>query len=284
MSLAGVAKQTLEITARGAYLAPSGATVNIREAVDHAVRGTALYRPEQLDEVVAGLGPAPRGRPHIEVTAETTAEAARRLVEADRSSRVVALNFASARNPGGGFLRGAKAQEEDLARCSALYECQLQAREYYDANRATTSLLYTDHIIYSPRVPFFRDERLDLLEAPFEVSIITAPAPNAGEVLRRERNARAGIREALERRAEYVLAVARERGDRVLVLGAWGCGVFRNDPDEVAETFATHLASPTFAGAFERVVFAIYSRSRDQKTLTAFGKRFRVRTTVQTAL
>src|SRR5262249_60941792 len=106
------------------------------------------------------------------------ADAARRLYEDEGEQNAVALNFASARNPGGGFLGGAKAQEEDLARRSALYACLLTQRPYYDANRAERSLLYTDHIIYSPSVPFFRDRALDLVESPFCASIITAPAPN----------------------------------------------------------------------------------------------------------
>jgi uncharacterized protein (TIGR02452 family) len=212
--------------------------------------------------------------PRVEVTAESTAEAARRVTEREGETHAVALNFASAKNPGGGFLGGAKAQEEDLARCSALYECQLTQRAFYDANRAHASPLYTDHTIYSPAVPFFRDEKMVLLEAPFLVSIITAPAPNAGEVSRRDPDAGSRIRATLEDRAKKVLAVAADRKHRCLILGAWGCGVFRNDPVHVAEVFATHLASAAFAGAFDRVVFAIYDRSKEQATFAAFRDRW----------
>jgi uncharacterized protein (TIGR02452 family) len=70
------------------------------------------------------------------------------------------------------------------------------------------------------------------------------------------------------------LAVAEVRGHRRLVLGAWGCGVFRNAPRLVAEVFARWLAHPRFAGAFERVVFAIYDRSANQQTRRAFEERF----------
>ena len=111
-------------------------------------------------------------------------------MQAERVARVVALNFASAKNPGGGFLGGAKAQEEDLARSSALYACMRDQRAYYDANRHEPSLLYTDHMIYSPDVPFFRDDRLRFLEDPFLLSILTAPAPNAASNERREIPAR----------------------------------------------------------------------------------------------
>jgi uncharacterized protein (TIGR02452 family) len=185
---------------------------------------------------------------------------------------VLALNFASAKNPGGGFLGGAKAQEEDLARCSALYPCLLAQPDYYTVNRAEPSLLYTDHLIYSPEVPFFRDEGLELLERPFQPSILTAPAPNAGEALRREPDLRPRIREVLQARALKVLQVAAHHGHRTLVLGAWGCGAFRNDPHEAAEAFALALAA--LPGAFERVVFAVYERKGEGPNLRAFRERF----------
>jgi uncharacterized protein (TIGR02452 family) len=275
MSLTGVAQETLAIVDRGTYVAPSGATVDVRAAIDAALQGTVLYGPDDVGALSLGsslLAPSSSSAPRIEVTGETTAQAARRLVEVERVAEVVALNFASAKNPGGGFLGGAKAQEEDLARCSALYACQLTQRAYYDANRAEASMLYTDHLIYSPGVPFFRDDRLELLDAPFLVSIITSPAPNAGEAARRGESRR--VRATLERRAGHVLAVAAAHGHRALVLGAWGCGVFRNDPREVAEVFATWLAHERFRGAFERIVFAVYDRGKGQPNLRAFEERF----------
>lgn len=271
MSLAGLAKETVAIVERGSYTGPSGQVVSIAGAVAAARKGTVLYRPDDFDAlpVPAGIGEAPR----IEVWADTTGGAARRLVQQEGVAEVAALNFASARNPGGGFLGGAKAQEEDLARCSALYHCLLEQREYYDVNRATESMLYTDHIIWSPGVPFFRDERLDLLARPFHVGIVTAPAPNAGEHLRRKDGGRPTLSKALARRAERVLRVLATQKQHTLVLGAWGCGVFRNDPAEVAQVFAELLRS-TYAQSFARVVFAIYDKSRDGGTLKAFERVF----------
>ena len=172
MSLTGVAKANLAIVEKGSYVAPSGRLVPLRELIDRSVTKTVLYRPDAYDALYAALRPT-AGSPRIEVTTETTAEASRRLVEAEHEKEVVALNFASAKNPGGGYIRGAKAQEEDLARCSALYHCLVGHREYYDENRAHPSMCYLDYMMYSPEVPFFRDERYDLLEEPFLASIIT---------------------------------------------------------------------------------------------------------------
>ncbi len=235
---AAVAQETLSIVERGEYVGPSGARVDIADAVRRAITGTTLYRPGDYEALARP--PVADTSATIEVTGETTAEAARRLFEREGVADVAALNFASAKNPGGGFLGGAKAQEEDLARCSALYPCQITQRAYYDANRADGSMLYTDHLIYSPGVPFFRDERLALLDAPFIASILTSPAPNAGEAAKRGEGA--GVRATLARRAEQVLRVAAHHRHAVLVLGALGCGVFRNDPVEVAEVFAALLA------------------------------------------
>jgi uncharacterized protein (TIGR02452 family) len=269
MSLKGVAKETMDIIERGAYTAPSGRRVDLTQAINEAVAGTVLYRPSDFG--APPLDPA-APPPAIEVTSETTGAAARRVVSEEGPVRVVALNFASAKNPGGGFLGGAKAQEEDLARCSALYPCLLTQRDYYEANRGHESLLYTDHIIYSPDVPFFRDERLDLLEDPFRVSILTAPAPNAGEVLRRDPAAGPRIRAALNERAAKVLWVMARQGRRVAILGAWGCGVFRNEPRDVADTFARLLLGP-YRGAFDRAIFPVYDRTRERTTLRAFQER-----------
>jgi uncharacterized protein (TIGR02452 family) len=158
---------------------------------------------------------------------------------------------------------------------SALYPCLLTQPTYYETNRATASMLYTDHIIYSPDVPFFRDDALVLLESPFLASLITAPAPNAGEALKRDPHERPVIRATLERRARYVLLIAAAQERRCLVLGAWGCGVFRNDPAEVADVFGRALDEPAFSGAFDRVVFAVYDRTAGQTTLAAFRETFR---------
>jgi uncharacterized protein (TIGR02452 family) len=77
----------------------------------------------------------------------------------------------------------------------------------------------------------------------------------------------------LVRRAAYVLTVAEAQGHRTLLLGAWGCGVFRNRPADVAEAFMSHLEQDRFRHSFRRVEFAVYDSAPGQPNLVAFRER-----------
>jgi len=274
MSLKGIAKETLALLDAGTYITPAGKTIDFAAQQQQAVAETRLYTPDQAQALLHKSWPKITNEPNIEVTAETTQVAAARLVLQEGLTDVAVLNFASARNPGGGFINGAKAQEEDLARCSGLYPCLLTQPAYYRVNSYLSSLFYTDHIIFSQDVPWFRIDSTDPPNELFTASIITAPAPNAGQIIRREQNAWPAIETCLRHRAGLVLAVAREHHCENLILGAWGCGVFRNQPTMVADAFGQWLESATFKGAFQRVVFAIYDKTKDQSNLESFRYRF----------
>ena len=273
---ARVAAETVAVAQGGSYLAPSGVVVSIGDAVQLAVRKTEVITPGQArslrsraEAVISGR----RFKTGFEVRNETTFSAARRLVERYGPDRVAALNFASAKNPGGGFLNGSQAQEESLARASALYACLLPQTAYYDANRAGKSSLYTDHMIVSPRVPVFRDDDDRLLEAPWEVTIITSPAPNAGAIAKNDPVSSESIEPTFRRRIEQVLAAAAVFDQTALVLGAWGCGVFANDPTMVARRFGEFLLDDgPFARAFEHVTFAVFDRKG--QSFAAFDQVF----------
>jgi uncharacterized protein (TIGR02452 family) len=268
---AAIAEQTLRIVDAGRYVAPSGAEVEIGAAVASAVGGTRLFAPAEAARLVAEMPPGSVASTRVEVTPEGTAEAARRLL-AEGEPEVAALNFASARSVGGGFLRGARAQEEDLCRASALYRCLETQPEYYRANRAHPDGLYTDHLIWSPGVPFFRGPDQALLEAPYRLSIATSPAPCTREILQESPELAAALPETFARRIAQVLAVAGAQRQECLVLGAWGCGAFRGDPALVAEAFDRALSGP-FRGAFRRVVFAVLvAKPGDQQNLDAFRR------------
>ena len=268
-----IAESTLAACEAGFYTNAAGTRVDLAPAITAAKRGTALYELgiadlRNTDEDPAGMAPRAPRTTALEVTGESTLEA---LVRVVGTGHVACLNFASARNPGGGFLGGAQAQEESLARSSALYPCQLTQMSHYERNRHQKSLLYLDLALWSPLVPFFRDDDGGWLDAPVLASVITCAAPNAGALGRN--TSVEELRATLERRGRFVLDIARHHRVATLVLGAWGAGVFRNDPVMVADIFKKLLARD-FANAFERVVFAVIGTSESSANHRAFAEAF----------
>jgi uncharacterized protein (TIGR02452 family) len=294
-----IANDTLAISSNGHYVAQEEKVVNLAPAIAHCLQQTRLYLPPELEQIAASLltqvtpltpvTPSP-AIPHspdtsgaaeppppstiIEVVNETTLCGARRLAAA-AADPVGVLNFASARNPGGGFLHGAQAQEESLARSSALYLSQTgaTAQPYYDYHRQERSLLYSDRAILSPACPIFRDDQGNLLAEPYLTTIITSAAPNAGAVKRNQTEELARIPEVFARRIHLTLALALHAGCQRLVLGAWGCGVFANDPLLVAELFRASLGpGGAFANRFRHVLFSVFDSSREQAVWRAFAQ------------
>lgn len=238
-----VAKETLAILKKKSYTAPSGKIVDISAALDGAVKGTILYHDQPtLPQLTCEV--------RVEVTNETTAAAGARLVAEGKD--VVVLNFASARNQGGGFLAGAIAQEEDLCRASGLYVCLKSKPIFYNENILKEDALYTDNVIYSPNVPFIRDVYGLFLEDSFTLSVISAPAPNVRAMTEPDDKI---IYNTTRNRARKILGIATKHGHKNIVLGAWGCGAFGNDPRMVANIFMELLKE---IPVFEHVCFAVY--------------------------
>lgn len=151
-----VAHEVISIIEAGSYTV-DGRSVDIEMLQERSCSGGKFFSAAQLKELLDTV-PAREGdvarHPSVSITDETTTEAAYRL--AQPAVHVGVLNFASARNPGGGFLRGAMAQEEGLCRCSTLFGALVQHHVYYQNNRNSSSFAYCDGIILSPAVPFFR--------------------------------------------------------------------------------------------------------------------------------
>ena len=242
--------------------------MSIRDALARAVDGTCEY----------DLGwtppppPAPRAQTVTLLRNQTTLAAARDLVGEHYAP--VALNFAAATHPGGGFRSGATAQEESLAWSSGLFAC-LKDRAYYRHHRAHPDPMHTEWAIYSPAVPVFRDDEGHLLEEPWECAFITCAAPNARRLQAEDPAVRARIRAVMAVRVRRVLSIAARHGHAAIVLGAWGCGAFGCNPDDVAPAFAEALTGP-YEGVFERVTFAILDMSADESgLLNAFRRHLR---------
>ena len=263
-------QEVVAILEDGGYDAPSGRRVDLRASVERAVAATHDHRPEEA--VGAPRTPAVRSaKTLVRVVNGTSLASAREM--AARGLVPLVLNFASARSPGGGFLNGARAQEESLARCSALYACLVQSAMYAH-HRAADDAVYTDWMIHSPDVPVFRDDAsAELLEKPYLCSFLTAAAPNAAVALERDPSRADEVTDVLIARLRRVLAICAAKGHRQLVLGAWGCGVFRNDPAVVARAFRTELDG-AYAGVFDEIVFAVLDGSEERRFLRPFVEQF----------
>lgn len=216
-------------------------------ALEAAVSGSRLYLARQ--EPPSEIEPQDCT---IEVCRATTLQALLSCTD----ENVAVLNFASAKNPGGGFLGGSLAQEESLAVASGLYPCLVQFDDFYGAHRADPRKGFYSHAcIFSPQVPFFRDNDGALLDRVVTASVITCAAVNAGIVPPDQRDQVAPV---MRTRVDQVLHVAAMHRSETLILGAWGCGVFKQDPLVVASLFSAGLCPGSLARrAFKRVIFAI---------------------------
>ncbi len=180
-----------------------------------------------------------------------------------RLENPLVLNFANAHFAGGGFYLCANAQEESICRRSTLYASlkSPDAKKFYRENNLHIRRAEADTLIYSPNVVVFRNERCELLSEPRMVSVVSAAAPNRralGVFLGRR-----ALENVFERRVRMISELALRKGHRNLVLGAWGCGAFGNNPALVAECFRKVLVDERHADRFGFIGFAIPYRRND---------------------
>ncbi|MFM8441915.1 MAG: TIGR02452 family protein [Methylococcus sp.] len=254
-------RSAVAATTEGMYRDDRGRPVVWREAVQHAIAGKISLPPDHpLPRPPSRRATATR----VQIRNETTLVAAKRLV--DEGQAPLALNFANGLHPGGGFLHGARAQEEVLCRSSALY-ATLAGDPMYAAHASRSEPDSTEWAIYSPEVPVFRTDWGWPLAQPWLLDVLTCAAPYAPRV------GRARAADLLQARIHRVLAIAEAYGHATLVLGAWGCGAFGNDPARTARDFRDALEGD-FRGAFADIVFAIVDWSPERRFLEPFKTVF----------
>lgn len=222
----------------------------------------------------------------VVVSAKRTLEASE--LYAKQGKKVCVLNFASATNPGGGVIHGSSAQEESICRCSTLYPCLDNDEmwdKFYMPHREADDPLYNDDIIFTPGVKVFKSDSNfpELLQESewWDVDVITCAAPNLRNVPSNMMNPNAGsskaeisyegLRELLSARIKRVLDVAAMNGADVLILGAFGCGAFRNPPKLVAEVFAEHTRD--YREYFDTIEYAVFHVEHERANFEAFKEK-----------
>jgi len=239
--------------------------VDLSASLGAAVTKTMEYPPDRDLECDLALGLLPR----TSVENESVLDVGHRLA---RAGAVAALNFASPTSPGGGFLLGARAQEESIARSSGLFAC-LEHQPMYAFHQARLDAMSSHYVVHSPEVPVFRVDQGDLLDEPWPMSIITCPAADASALVKYEPERLDEIPTVMKTRTQKVLTTAVYHGHRRLILGAWGCGAFGIETLVMADIFY-ELLTTTFARAFEEIVFAITDWSEDQRFIGPFREAF----------
>ncbi len=172
------------------------------------------------------------------------------------SESIGVLNFASAYHPGGGFLNGSMAQEEAIAYCSDLYYhlTTPDAREFYKLGQASKTKAYTDNMIWS-QINFFRKSNFDLV-TPKLVNVVTSAAINKG-AMKQNKEKMSNCYDIMKNRMRYILELFVETGSTDLILGAFGCGVFKNDATDIAKIWKELLVDEGYKGFFNEIIFAV---------------------------
>jgi len=232
---------------------------------DESIKGTITYLIKELVKLEVKLEKNKHDT-EFEVELETTLDGAFRLVaeQEEEGIRIGVLNFASAKNPGGGFLKGSMAQEESLALFTGLYNC-IKDSPMYQLNRDNPRRgLYHHGLIYSPNVTVLRDSEGQLLEEKdrFGIDILTVPAVNWGDALKKGVFPNE-IKKNVVERMDYLLSVAVDQGIEILILGSWGCGVFGGNINFVAREFISFLTGK-YEGVFRGICFSTLDPKHQQ--------------------
>jgi uncharacterized protein (TIGR02452 family) len=202
--------------------------------------------------------------------------------------KVCVLNFASATNPGGGVVHGSSAQEESVCRCSTLYfnlNCPELWEQFYTPHREKGDPLYNDDCIYIPDVVVFKSDSSFPEQLPekdwYQVNILTCAAPNLRKNPSNNMNPKSGRKAAditeeelavlLRRRIRRIFEIAAAEGNNVLILGAFGCGAFRNPPEVVAEVFRE--VQEEYKKVFEVIEYAVYHTDREIRNYKVFKEK-----------
>ncbi|MCR5233451.1 MAG: TIGR02452 family protein [Lachnospiraceae bacterium] len=208
-----------------------------------------------------------------------------------KGRHVAVHNFASASNPGGGVVNGARAQEECLCRCSGLY-FSLNTRAmwdgFYQPHRDAHDPIHNDDIIYTPGVMVFKTDTAMPQLMPesdwYEVDVITCAAPNLRNQPSNKYNSGDGNKQTVmkdrdllalhEKRLRRILEVALSEGCDTIILGAFGCGAFQNNPEVVAQANCNVIKD--YLHAFKNIEFAVYCSPRDERNFKIFERVLKV--------
>lgn len=242
----------------------------LTQETNHSIQTNRVY-PEGF----VSIKRKGREQASVIVEANTTFASAKKYLSL---GKVAVLNFANPEIPGGGTKKGAMAQEECLCRSSNLYACLSDVNvleEYYQYHRDLHTSFYSDRVIYTKDITVFKDDRdiPEMLPATewFNVDVMTCAAPCLRK--RKYTNVEA-LLQLLQGRVKNILEVARDNDADVLILGAFGCGAFKNPAPVVAQAFENVMREGNYYADFKQIIFAIKPTGAACPNLQAFTVQF----------
>ena len=280
---ADIFRETTEYIKAGGYTTPSGKQVQF-DFSRMLQMGKCFHK-----ELPVVSAPDVEGGTKVMVEGNDCLLAAERLVK--EGYNPVLLNFASAGHPGGGVETGARAQEETICRRSTLtrsiytFDPKYAAKYGYELCDGDHYPIVNDFCaVYSPNVTVFR-EGIDCLfmEEPYDVAVVTCAALNL--------NGKYSIKltpdghmpqkaiDITRNKIRTVFRIGLMYGHDSLVLGAFGCGAFKNPPAEIAKLFHEVMEDPEFKNKYRLITFSIIDdHNSNNRNLRAFEEEFGVAT------
>ncbi len=259
-----IAYETLSVIASENY-SVNGHTYNMRAMVMDMVDRTKLYKDGEAIPMYMGIPQSPSYHLVNMTTIGAVLHHSRLL-----NQRIGVLNFASAVKAGGGWLSGKVAQEEDIMRKTTAFLSLLLQDEFYTSH-SRSNPVYSDAIIYSPKTLIIRDDDYNFIE-PEAINLYTCAAVNTTEVNRMQINCDVNL--TMYTRIARILHAMILNNEETIVLGAFGCGVFGNNPTDIAEIFRDLLVDSKLEDEFKHIIFAVYDNSPLQQNINAFKNVF----------
>lgn len=245
--------------------------IKFRKAVDYSKIHTYIFKENDYPEYSS----SETAFAEISVVNEKTIISAIKNRRKYSDYKIALLNFANPIKPGGAVESGFMGQEEELCRCSTLYKVlndKSVCGEYYDYHERNKSNISTDSLIYSEDIIIVKSDEKEPIrmdsEEYIKVDVITMAAPYCGNEDRNDKIDDATLYELHVKRARHMMAVAAYKGVDVLILGAFGCGAFKNNPTVVAKAYGR--VTKEFSKCFKCIEYAVYSQSKDNNNYEIF--------------
>lgn len=193
-------------------------------------------------------------KPNVCVKDYTTTEAIIKCRLIADTVKICALNFANFLTPGGGYLTGCHAQEETICGDSTLYNILNRNSNWYDVNAdSVNGGLFANRAMYIPRVMFTNS-----MFAKCDILTVAAPDVNMCKTNYRE----AQVHDTLVKRIKFIKDILEIEGVSIAILGAFGCGAFRNDSYEVASIFKDVFSNTSISN----ILYAVPTFGNRDKT------------------